>query len=325
MERTLLIVSLSLVVLFAPTTAGAKDKVWRIGFLGGSTPTQAAHLLQAFKDGLRDRGYVEGQNAVIEARFADGRLDRLPALAAELVGQKVDVIFAPPVPAAVAAKKATTTIPIVFALVADPVGTGLVRALARPGGNVTGMSTINVELGAKRLEILREAFPRVRRVAVLHHPEDSTNALQLKETERAARALRVELVPVAIKTPEDIEPAFAALTRARADALFVMENPTNFTHRNSIVALADRQRLPAMYALREFVDAGGLMSYSVNLAEQVRGATNYVDKILKGARPGDLPVEQPTRIDLILNLKTAEAQGFKIPQSLLLRADRVIR
>jgi putative ABC transport system substrate-binding protein len=268
---------------------------------------------------------VEGQNIVIERRFADGKLDRLPALAAELVNFKVDVIFAPPTTAALAAKKATSAIPIVFALVGDPVGTGFVASLARPGWNMTGLSTINVELGAKRLELLKEAFPTVSRVAVLLNPTDPSNVLQLKETQRAAQALGMQLLPIEAQRPEDFDPAFLAMTTGRADALLVMENPINFTHRKLIVDLSNKSRRPAMHALTELVDAGGLMSYSVSYPDQFRRAATYVDKILKGAKPADLPVEQPTKFELVINLKTAKALGLTIPPSLLFRADQVIQ
>lgn len=311
----------------APPSSAAPTPphVPKVAFLGASTAEQAGHLLKAFKQGLRDLGYEEGKNIVIVTRFADGQLDRLPALAAELVALKVDVIFTPPTVAVHAARKATQTIPIVFALVADPVGAGFVQSLARPGGNITGLSTINVELGAKRLELLKEAFPKVMHVAVIYNPDDSANVLQFTQTEQAAKVLAVRLLPLAVKKPDEFAPAFARMQREGADALIVMENPVSFTIRNAVVALAGKHRLPAMYALKEFVDAGGLMSYSVNSAEQFRSAATYVDKILKGAKPGDLPVQQPTRIEMSVNLKTAEAQGFKFSPSLLLRADQVIQ
>ncbi len=309
----------------ATPSANAEPPIPRVAFLGASTAEQASHLLKAFKQGLRERGYEEGKTIVIETRFADGKLDRLPALAAELVDLKVDVICAPPAAAAQAAKKVAPNMPIVFALVGDPVGAGFAQSLARPGGNMTGLSTINVELGAKRLELLKEAFPKTARVAVLYNPSDPTNTLQLTQIEQAAKILAIQLLPLPVKQTEEFDPAFARLLKERPDAMIVIENPVNFTQRNTVVAFADKNRLPTMYALKEFVDAGGVMSYSVNFAEQIRSSTIYVDKILKGAKPGDLPIEQPTRIELTLNLKAAEAQGLKIPQSLLLRADQVIR
>jgi len=309
----------------AAPLATAQPAMPKVGFLGASTAEQAAHLLKAFKQGMLDRGYEEGKNYRIETRFADGKLDRLPALAAELVDLKVDVIMAPPHASAQAAKKVAPNTPIVFALIGDPVSAGFAQSLARPGGNMTGLSTINVELGAKRLELLKEAFPKITRVAVLYNPGDATNDSQLVRIEQAAKTLGLQLLPLAVGKAEGFEPAFARILQERADAVLVVENPVNFTSRDSVVAFAKKSRLPAMYALKEFVDAGGLMSYSVSFAEQVRSAATYVDKILKGAKPGDLPVEQPTRIELIINLKAAEAQGLKISPSLMVRADQVMR
>lgn len=325
MRKSLGLTSMFLCCALAAPLAMAQPAIPKVGFLGASTAEQAGHLLKAFKQGLRERGYEEGKTIVIETRFADGKLDRLPALAAELVALKVDVILAPPHAAAQAAKKAAPNTPIVFALIGDPVAAGFAQSLARPGSNMTGLSTINVELGAKRLELLKEAFPKTTRVAVLYNPGDTTNELQLTKIEQAAKILGLQLLPLSVKQTEEFEPAFARIQRERADALIVVENPINFTQRRTVVAFAEKNRLPTMYALKEFVDAGGVMSYSVSFAEQVRSAATYVDKILKGAKPGDLPIEQPTRIELILNLKSADAQGFKIPQSLLLRADQVIR
>ena len=309
----------------AAPSAKADPAIPKVGFLGASTAEQAAHLLKAFKQGMLERGYEEGKNFLIETRFADGKLDRLPALAAELVTLKVAVIMAPPHAAAQAAKTAAPNTPIVFALIGDPVGAGFAQSLAHPGGNMTGLSTINVELGAKRLELLKEAFPKTTKVAVLYNTGDATNDLQLVRIEQAAKTLGLQLLPLSVGKTEGFEPAFARILHEHADAVLVVENPVNFTHRDAVVSFANKSRLPAMYALKEFVDVGGVMSYSVSFAEQVRSAATYVDKILKGAKPGDLPVEQPTRIELILNLKAAEAQGLKISPSLLLRADQVIR
>ena len=313
--------------LLSPPAADAEltKKIYRVGALNGSTPAQTTHMFRAFREGLRENGFVEGENVVIEYRWAEGKLERLPGFATELVNLKVDVIFAPPTPAAVAARNATKTIPIVFALAADPIGNGLIESLARPGGNATGMSTINVELGAKRLELLKEAFPKISRVAVVYNPADTSNQLQLKVSLEAAKVLGVTLVPIGVQRREDLEPAFATATKERTDAIFVMENPLNFTIRQQVVSLVQQSRLPAIYSLREFVDAGGLMAYAVNTPDQFRRAAAYVAKILKGARPADLPVEQPTRVDLVINLKTAKTEGHVIPPSLLLRADEVIR
>lgn len=318
---------LAVMCVFAPlvTVAAPPQKIFRIGALNGSTPEQTVHMFRAFREGLRENGFVEGENIAIEYRWAEGKLERLPGFAAELVNLNVDVIFAPPTLSAVAAHKATKTIPIVFALAADPVGNGLVESLARPGGNATGLSTVNVELGAKRLELLKEAFPKISRVAVLHNPTDSSNQLQLKASFEAARALGVTLLPVGIERREDLESAFTTVTKERTDAIIVMENPVNFTIRKPLVNLVRQARLPAIYALREFVDDGGLLAYAVNTPNQFRRAGGYVAKILKGANPADLPVEQPTRVDFVVNLKAAKTEGHVIPPSLLLRADEVIR
>jgi putative ABC transport system substrate-binding protein len=323
--RTVLVAAAFLLATGPGVGAGDSARVFRIGALNGSTAAKTTHMFNAFREGLREHGLVEGENLLIEYRWAEGKLDRLPELAADLVGLKVDLIFAPPTVSAVAARKATRTIPIVFAVAADPVGDGLAESLSRPGGNVTGMSTINVELGAKRLQLLKEAFPRTGRVAVLHNPADSSNQLQLEIASKAAETLGVRVIPIGVPRREDLDSAFANIARERADAVFVMENPVNFTMRRQIVERMRAAGLPAIYALREFVDDGGLMAYSVNTADQFRRAAGYVAKILKGARPGELPVEQPTRVDLVINLKTAKAESRTIPRPVLLRADEVIR
>jgi len=309
------------------TEAQQASKVTRIGFL---VTNRAAipHLRDAFLQGLRDLGYVEGRNVVIEDRDAEGKLDRLPALAAELVALKVDVIVAPATPAAVAAKQATKTIPIVFAVVSDPVTSGLVTSLARPGGNVTGLSVLEPELVGKRLELLKQVVPGVSRVAVLWHPGavgERTEKDVLKEAEAAARAMGVPLQFVEARGPADFDRAFLDMTRASAGALTVLESTVFFVERRHLVDLAAKNRLPAVYGLREFVDAGGLMAYGPNQPDLFRRAATYVDKILKGAKPGDLPVEQPTKFELIINLKAAKGLDITIPQSLLLRADEVIQ
>ena len=302
-------------------------KVARIGYL---SPSLAAspHLPEAFRQGLRDLGYVEGRNLVIEYRDAEGKADRLPALAAELVALKVDVIVTANNVAILAAKEATRTIPIVFAVAADPVGSGLVTSLARPGGNVTGLSQLAPELVGKCLEQLTQAVPGVSRVAVLRLPGalgERTEKDMLKEAEAAARALGVRLQLVEARGPADIDRAFSDMTRARAGALTVLPSNMFLREHRRLVDLAAKNRLPAVYTSREFVDAGGLMSYGANQADMYRRAATYVDKILKGAKPGDLPVEQPTKFELVINLKTAKALGLTIPQSLLLRADEIIQ
>jgi putative ABC transport system substrate-binding protein len=302
-------------------------KINRIGYLSPSAAATSPHLREAFLQGLRDLGYVEGRNLVIEYRYAEGKPERLPALAAELVALKVDVIVASSTVGALAAQQATRTLPIVFIGAADPVTSGVVTGLARPGGNVTGSSNLAPELVGKCLEQLRQAVPGVSRVAVLWNPGgqgERTNNDMLKEAEVAARALGVRLQFVEVRGPEDFDRAFSEMTGARAGALTVLPSAMLFIERTRLVDLAAKSRLPAMYTWREFVDAGGLMSYGPNLADLFRRAATYVDKILNGRKPGDLPVEQSTNFELVINLKTAKALGLTIPPSLLARADQVI-
>jgi putative ABC transport system substrate-binding protein len=285
-------------------------------------------MYEAFRQGLRDLGYVEGRNVVIEYREAEGKYDRLPALAAELVALKVDVILAGGTPATLAAKPATRTLPIVFAAVADPVTSGLVTSLARPGGNVTGLSVLAPELVGKCLELLKQAVPGVSRVAVLWHPGalgERTEKDMLKGADVAARALGVRLQFLGTRGPDEFDRAFSDMTRARAGALTVLGSAMFLTERGRLVDLAAKHRLPAVYPWREGADAGGLMAYRPNVADLFRRAATYVDKILKGAKPGDLPVEQPTKFELVINLKTAKALGLTIPPSVLGRADEVIQ
>jgi len=317
-------------LLAAPLAAEAQQaaKIARIGYLSGSLAA-GPHLPEAFRQGLRDLGYVEGRSVVIEYRDAEGKLERLPALAAELVALKVDVIVAAAsaVPAR-AAKQVTRTLPIVFIGAGDPVTTGLVTSLARPGGNLTGLSMLAPELIGKWLDLLRQAVPEVSRVAFLWQPGaagDRTDKDFLKEADVAARALGVRLQVVEARGPADIDRAFSDIIRARAGALTVLSTPMFSSERRRLLDLAAKNRLPAMYSFREYVDAGGLMSYGPNLADMYRRAATYVDKILKGAKPGDLPVEQPTKFELVINLKTAKALGLTIPRSLLLNADEVIQ
>jgi putative ABC transport system substrate-binding protein len=329
MDRRAFIGTLAGGLFAAPLVAEAQQaaKITRIGFLGNSA-TALGHLRDAFHQGLRDLGYVEGRNLVIEYRYAEGQLERFPALAAQLVALKVEVIVAPPTPAAQAAKRATTTIPIVFAGAGDPVTSGLVTSLARPGGNITGLSGLSPELVGKCLEQLKQAVPGVSRVAVLWQPGafgERTEKDILKAAEVAARALGVRLQVVEARVPADFDRAFSDMTGARAGALAVLTSNMFVTERRRLVDLAAKNRLPAVYNVREFVDAGGLMAYGPNLADLYRRAATYVDKILKGAKPGDLPVEQPTKFELVINLKTAKALGLTIPQSLLGRADQVIQ
>jgi putative tryptophan/tyrosine transport system substrate-binding protein len=326
-RRTFVAGSLTLLAAPLATEAQQAAKVPRIGYLG---PTLAAnpHMVEAFLQGLRDLGYVEGRNVVIEYRSAEGKLERYPALVAELVALKVDVIFVPGTPAAVTAKQATRTLPIVFAAAADPVADGLVTSLARPGGNVTGLSGFSPELVGKRLELLKQAVPGVSRVAVLWQPGgqgERTDKDMLKRADVAARALGVRLQVVEVRGPADFGRAFSNMTRARAGALTVLGTPMFFTERRRLVDLAAKNRLPAVYGTRDYVDVGGLMAYGPNTADLFRRAATYVDKILKGAKPADLPVEQPTKFELLINLKTAKALGLTIPPSLLGRADEVIQ
>jgi putative ABC transport system substrate-binding protein len=286
------------------------------------------HLQEAFLQGLRDLGYTEGRNVVIEYRDAEGKLERLPALAAELVALKVDVIVAGGTPQALAAKQATKTIPIVFAAAADPVASGLVASLARPGGNATGLSLLTPELVGKCLEQLKQVVPGISRVAALWQPGghgERTEKDMLKEADVAARALAVRLQFVQARGPADFDRVFSEMTRARADALTVLPSNLFISERRRLVDLAAKNRLPAVYPWREFVDAGGLMSYGANNADLFRRAATYADKILKGAKPADLPVEQPTTFELVINLKTAKALGLTIPPSLLQRADEIIQ
>jgi putative ABC transport system substrate-binding protein len=281
-------------------------------------------LGDAFRQGLRELGYVEGRNIVIETRSAEGKSERLPGLAAELVRLTVDVIVAASPPATEAAKQATSTIPIVFALSGDPVAAGLVASLARPGGNVTGLATISQDLVGKQLELLKEVAPKISRVAVLQNPSNSGHALSLPSAEGAARTLGVQLQIQKAGNPAEIEAAFAAMTRQHAGGVLVLRDALFREQRTQIAALAAKRRLPAVYGLREQAEAGGLMAYGASAPYNFRRAATYVDKILKGAKPADLPVEQPTKLELVINLKTAKALGLTIPPSLLGRADHVV-
>jgi len=313
----------SLVVAPLTTDAQQAGKVPRIGFLSPGNATSAPN--EAFRQGLRELGYVEGQNLVVEYRWADGDTARLPALAAELVRLRVDVLVAATNPAVLAARQATSTIPIVFAASSDPVGTGLVASLAHPGGNVTGLSLVAPELSGKRLQLLRETLPQLARVALLWNSGDPGMADRVTETKAAARQLGVTLHVEWVRDLAGLDRAFATLAQARPDAFLTTVEPFTGDHRQRIVAFAAQQRLPAMYEERDFVDAGGLMAYGPNLAANYRRAATYVDKILKGTKPADLPVEQPTKFELVINLKTAKALGITIPQTVLIRADEVIR
>jgi putative tryptophan/tyrosine transport system substrate-binding protein len=324
--RVPLLALLAVFLLVAPLAAEAQapPKVPRIGFLSPFSPTDGLRL-EPFRQGLRELGYVEGQTIAIEYRFADGRPERLPALAAELVRLKVDILVAAGPPASEAAKQATSTIPIVFALTADPVAEGLVGSLARPGGNITGLASLAPEVVGKQLELLKEVAPKVSRLAVLQNPSNHGHLSQLRQAEGATRALGVQLHIVQAGSPAEIEAAFAAMRSQRVGGVLVLRDPLFLAQRTQITALAAKSRLPAVYGVRELAEAGGLMAYGANNSQMYRRAATYVDKILKGAKPADLPVEQPTKFELIINLKTAKALGLTVPPSLLQRADEVIQ
>ena len=313
-------------LLWIPRAAEAQPakKIPRIGFLATPSPEYIKGRVAAFEQALRELGYVDGKSIIIEYRYADGRFERLPNLATELVRLPVDIFVVVGAPAAHAAKNATSVIPIVIGNAADPVGTGLVASLARPGANITGLSDFNLGVVTKRLELLKEVVPTASRVAVLLNPANPTNPLQLKEIQAAAPALGVTLLPLEAKGPDDIDRAFALMRNERPGALIVFGDLMFGTHQRRIVELAVKSRLPAIWAVRENVNAGGLMSYGTNFDDSYRRAAAYVDKILKGARPADLPVEQPTKFELVINMTTAKALGLKIPPSVLSRADHVI-
>jgi putative ABC transport system substrate-binding protein len=313
--------------LAAPLTADAQQaaKVPRIGFLGNSTAALEANLVGPFREGLRDLGYVEGQNILIEYRWAEGQYERFPALIAELIALKVDVIVTAGTPAALAVKKATTSIPLVMAAVGDPIGVGLVASLARPGGNVTGLSAIAPELEGKRLELLREVVPKLSHIAVLWNPDNPFHAGSLKETRAAAQVLGIKVQLLGVRTAEDFPAAFAAILKERPGALLVLADRIFLHNRARIVDFEAKRRLPGVYPYRELVEAGGLMSFGPSYAGMHRRAAYYVDKILKGAKPADLPVEQPTKFELLINLKAAKTLGLTIPPSVLQRADQIIQ
>lgn len=316
--------------LIAPDAAHADPtKVFRIGVLEPSsfaTPaTPINSLWEAFRQGLRELGYVEGRDVVIEIRAAEGRYDRLPALAAELVRIKSDVIVVDGTMAVVPAKQATKTIPIVMAVAANPVESGLVSSLAHPGGNITGNSFLSADLAGKRLALLKEAVPNAQRVAILSNPGAPAHAIILKEGFGRAQTLGLFIQNVPVSTLPGLDEAFATARAQHANAIFVLDDPMFGSNAVRIVELAAQTRLPAMYGIRQYVDVGGLISYGPNLTDLFRRAATYVDKILKGANPGDLPIEQPTKFELVVNLKTAKALGITIPESILLRANEVIR
>jgi putative ABC transport system substrate-binding protein len=327
-RKTIIIVFWLVALALAPfrqAEAQQPKKMPRIGYLETGSPSSAKEVVEALQQGLRDLGYIEGQNIVIEHRYAEGMAERLPNLATELVQLKVDIIVVSGSPSTQAAKNATKTIPIVMTNVNDPVGIGLVASLAHPGGNVTGLSNVGSDLGGKQLELLQEAFPKVSRVAVLWDSASPGNALWLGEMKVAAEALRITLQPVDFHGPDDFERALSAIKKEHASALSALRNVANNNYRARIVDFAAKSRLPAMYPDSEFVEVGGLMSYGPNFADLFHRAATYVDKILKGAKPADLPVEQPTKFEFIINLKAAKQIGLTIPPNVVARADKVIK
>ena len=320
------IVAVALLAIF-PLAAEAQkaENVYRIAYLGNSSAALESELLAAFRQGLHDLNYVEGKNIVIEYRWAEGRYDRFPALVAEMVHLKVDVIVTAGTPSALAAKDGTKTIPIIMAAIGDPIAAGLVRSLARPGGNITGSASMSLEIDGKRLELLKELVPGVSRIAALWNPTNPNNVARIKQAEAAAKTLRLTLESFqSVGDRQDLEKAFEGIVTARSEALIMESDRALLAHRTLIVDFARKHRLPALYAYREFVQVGGLASYAPSYPAMFRRAATYVDKILKGAKPAELPVEQPTKFEFVINLKTARALGLSIPRSLLLRADQVI-
>ncbi len=312
--------------LLLPAAAAAQpaERVRVIGYLDQGTAAASRRYVQAFTDGLRDLGWQPGRNVALETRFADGDADRLPALADDLVRRKVDVIVTSTTPAALAAKRATTTIPIVIGFAADPVGSGIVASLAHPGANVTGWSHVGLELRAKYLELLKDAVPRATRIGVLWNPANQVHRPSLKVLEGGAQQMRIELALVGVQDAAALETAFATLTARHVDGLVVFPDGMFLANAPAIIALAARHRLPAIYGITDLAEAGGLMAYGVDFSRMYRRGAAFVDKIFRGARPGDLPVEQPTKFDFVINVGTARTLGLTLPPSLLVRADRVI-
>jgi putative ABC transport system substrate-binding protein len=323
--KSAILVCALLFALCVSAQAQQRTQIPRIGFLSAlSAPSMAARM-EAFRRGLRDLGYVEGENIFLESRYADGQLEHLPTLITELLRNGVDVIVTTGPTTTRPAKEATSTIPIVMGFDSDPVGSGFVASLARPGGNVTGLSAISPEISGKQLELIKEILPKVSRVAVLGNSTTAGNGQSLRETELDAKALGMQIQYLEIREPKDIETAFREASKAHANAVIVLANSATTAHRTEVVQLAAKSRLPAVYYSTEFVEDGGLMTYGVSITDLFRRAATYVDKILKGAKPADLPVEQPTKFELVINLKTAKQSGLTIPPNVLARADRVIR
>jgi putative tryptophan/tyrosine transport system substrate-binding protein len=329
MRKKITVLALSVLLLGLSVSAEARQpaKIPRVGVLApGRALSGRAPAIEALRQGLRQLGYVEGKNIIIELRYAENKFERFPELAADLARLKVDVIVtAGGTPAAQAAKNAITTIPVVTVGVADPVALGLVASLARPGGNITGLSTMSPELSTKRLELVKEIVPNVSRVAVLWNPDYPDAVTNMRETQAAAPSLGIKLQFVEMREPNDLEQAFSAMKRDRADALVTINSPNIINQSKRVVDFAAKNQLPAMYSFREYVDDGGLMFYGASLTEMYRRAAIYVDKILKGAKPANLPIEQPTKFEFIINLKAAKQIGLTIPPKVLASADKVIR
>ena len=324
-RRRFVLTSLAGAVAVPVAAEAQSSKAYRIGLLGLGTPAAAGRHVAPLVEGLRSAGYIEGRNLIIDYRFARGQVDALPALATELVRLNVDVIVTSGAPAALAAKAATTTIPIVMAQVTDPVALGLVNSLARPGGNITGLANLHSDLGPKQLEVLRETVPRIQGVGCLCNTSNPAADLIVRHVRHAAHTMGLAVEAFEIYDPvRDLEPTFAKMAGLAVHAVIVAPDPVFFPHAATVINLAARYRLPAVYGWSEFVEAGGLMSYGPNVPEMFRRAAYFLDRIINGAKPGDLPVEQPSKFELIINMKTAKALGLTIPPSLLLRADHVI-
>ena len=323
-RRIVLCLPTTVVLLTVYLAEAQQTKAPRIGMLVNGTPSSHKFIIDEFQQGLRDLGYVEGKNFLLEVRYAEGKLDRLPELARELVQMSVEVILTNATPGTVAAKQATSTIPIVFTGVGDPVAAGLVKSFARPGGNLTGISVLSPDLGGNRLELLKETIPGITYVALLWSPSASTT-VALKATQAAADALRLQLQSLEVRSPNDFTGVTDAILKSRAGAILTNPSPVLSTIRTRVVEFATKNRLPAMYANLQFVESGGLMAYAHSSADAYRRAAVYVDKILKGTKPADLPVELPTKVELVINLKTAKQIGLTIPPNVLARADKVIR
>jgi len=319
------IITLGILLGSLAAQAQQTGNVYRIGFLGNSTAALEANLVGPFREGLRDLGYVEGRNVLIEYRWAEGKYDRFPALIGELLALKVAVIVTAGTPATLAVKKATTSVPVVMTAVGDPVGTGIVPSLSHPGGNITGLTAISTEMDAKRLELLREVVPSVSYIALLWNAASPLQVLAEKQAQAAAQVLRMRVLSLGVKTEEEIKSALAVMARERPDALLVLADRLLLHHRVLIMDFATRHRLPGVHAYRELVEAGGLMSFGPSYADMHKRAAYFVDRILKGAKPGDLPVERPRTFELVINLKVAKALGLTIPQSVLLRGTEIIQ